>query len=618
MKKILTILSIALLGAVSCNIHPMDEPTNPDGTVTLMMKVTFPEVLISTRAAAGYDPIIENIYVATFGTEHYLNDYVKAVPCNSDGTVKADGYANLKNDTNFYFKVNLAATQTKRYVHIIANGPPTLDYNTYEDDIMKQLCTDANANGTIQGAYWTYTVFPHGTAELDANGQFQPLQEAEDSLSGLKLIRNFARVSLDVAASVTNFTLTGYKVFNTPEHGSVAVWNTQSVGVVDDENSGYDKYYWKLPFDTLWENYDPFMPVGNTSINTTSPVETDRFTDKNDKFIFERPDRSSDRPYIMIQGRFTGDANDTFYRLDFVDRDGNYLPIFRNYEYKITLTSIAKSGSPTPVNVRPSNANVSSLEETQNLTDLADGTSRIYVEWLDQAYMGAGEQTFRYLYLPDATTTTSQQATLKIVSGAGSAIANNTYEGSTPEATSFTQTGPDPNGWYTVHFKTTAAPTSGEKTTVFTVTGENDDHQKLYRTVTVHVLPVQSWGNPSVSSSGSNVGAEVTVTFTLPNGLPSSIFPLEIEFEDNQKNLNPLGTDMPAKVGSSIVPGQTNTSYQFVKSVSYLETETGAHDGYTDTKTLVCRFKRISTGPTRLYFKNQYFATQNNYVDIPQ
>lgn len=329
----------------------------------------------------------------------------------------------------------------------------------------------------------------------------------------------------------------------------------------------------------------------------------------------------------MIQGRFTGDANDTFYRLDFVDRDGNYLPIFRNYEYKITLTKIAKSGSPTPVNVRPSNANVSSLEETQNLTDLADGTSRIYVEWLDQAYMGAGDRTFRYLYLPDASTTTSQQATLKIVSGAGSAIANNTYEGSTPEAKSFTQTGPDTNGWYTVHFKTTAAPTSGEKTTVFTVTGENDDHQKLYRTVTVHVLPVQSWGNPSVSSSGSNVGAEVTVTFTLPAGLPSSIFPLEIEFEDNQKNLNPLGTDMPAKVGSSIVPGQTNTSYQFVKSVSYLETETGAHDGYTDTRTLVCRFKRISTGSTRLYFKNPYFydtdtvpvgSSEKVYVDIPQ
>ena len=406
MKKILYILSIALLGAVSCNVRPLDEPKAPDGKVTLMMKVTFPEVFITTRAAAGINPVIDNIYVATFGTNHYLNDYVKAVPCNADGTPKSDGYTNLENDKNFYFKVDLAATQTKRYVHIIANGPPTLDYNTYEDDIMKKLCTDANDDGPIQAAYWTYTVFPHGTAELDANGQFQPLNEALDSLRDLKLIRNFARVSVSIAESVTNFTMTGYKIFNTPEHGSVAVWNTNSTNEAA-ENTGYDKSYCKRGFDMLWQKFDPFMPDGSSDINTTAPATNETFTDKNDKFIFERPDRSSDRPYIMIQGKYGSDTNDTFYRLDFVDRDGNYLPIFRNFEYKIVLTSVAKSGAANPVGVKPSNANVSSLTETENLTDLADGTSRIYVEWLDKAFMGAGTQTFRYLYLPDATQTPS-------------------------------------------------------------------------------------------------------------------------------------------------------------------------------------------------------------------
>ena len=314
----------------------------------------------------------------------------------------------------------------------------------------------------------------------------------------------------------------------------------------------------------------------------------------------------------MLQGRYGDDAQDTFYRLDFVDKDGNYIPIFRNFEYKIVLTSVAKSGSATPVDVKPSNANVSSMTETENLTDLADGVSRIYVEWLDQAYMGAGPQTFKYMYLPDATTTSSsKQATLAIVSGANDAISGETAD------QAFTQEGPDGKGWCTVKFNTTAAPTSGEKTTSFTVTGETDTHQKLYRKITVHVLPTQPWGTPTVTSAGPNIGDDVTVTFTLPDGLPSSVFPLEIEFEDSGKKLNPAGTDMPAQVGKSIVPDVTNTSYQFVKSVSYLETTNGAKDGYFYTKTLVCTFNRISTGATTLYFKNKYFQTTGNSVAIP-
>ena len=63
--------------------------------------------------------------------------------------------------------------------------------------------------------------------------------------------------------------------------------------------------------------------------------------------------------------------------MDFVDDDGNYLTLYRNYEDKIVLTSVSKRGVTDPKDAKASNANVSSIEATQSLTDLSDGVSRI-------------------------------------------------------------------------------------------------------------------------------------------------------------------------------------------------------------------------------------------------
>ncbi|MBO4844350.1 MAG: hypothetical protein J5490_07185 [Bacteroidales bacterium] len=592
MKKIIYILFAALLGAVSCTVSEPEFPSNPEeGTVTLMMKVSFPELFVQTKSSdMAVNPNIDNIYVATFGTEHFLNDYVQAIPCDEDGN-PISNYSGLENDTDFFFKVTLNSTQTKRYVHVIANGPAAVNYHDPEDELMKKLTT----SGTT-GAYWTYFVLPNGTYDPDpVSGD----NRAENYFRNLKLIRNFARVSVSLASSVTNFSLTGYQVYNTPTHGSVAIWSENAQGSVDSGNSGYFPGYSDKTMSELLTSYTAFMP--DDEINNAQPTSTTTYSNTEDKFVFERPDRDSNRPYIIMQGRYTGDSADTFYRLDFVDPDGNYLPILRNFEYKIQLTAVTKSGAADPTQAKSSNANVSALAETANLSDISDGTSRMYVQWLDQSYMDAGQRTFKYMYLKDAgEDTRSSLAELSIRSGAGEAIV-----GATASA-AFTQSlGSD--GWYTVTFSTNSAGSS-EKATKFRVTGVNDQGQKLYRDIVVHVLPTQEWGTASAAASGSNV----TVTVTLPTGLPSSLFPLEISFEDSQKALNPVGLGMPAKVGPSIVPGNTNTSYQFVKTVSYLEYNPAAGG----SNVVTCEFKRVRNDATRLYFYNQYFAATDNYVDI--
>ncbi|MBR5176996.1 MAG: hypothetical protein IKW89_13880, partial [Bacteroidales bacterium] len=83
MKKIFYILSIALLGATSCSVNELGqpEPVNNNGKVTFVMGLEFPEVFIATRGAMAENPIIDDVHVAVFGNEGYLNEYVKAVPC---------------------------------------------------------------------------------------------------------------------------------------------------------------------------------------------------------------------------------------------------------------------------------------------------------------------------------------------------------------------------------------------------------------------------------------------------------------------------------------------------------------------------------------------------------
>lgn len=593
MKKIIYILFTALLGVVSCTVKGPDVPQpQNDGTVTLMMHVNFPEVLVDTKATTmAATPNIDNIYVAVFGGNHYLNEYVKAVPCD-DQWNKKDSYGTLANDTDFYFKVTLSATTSKRFVHVFANGPSSIDFD-YEDDIMKTLTTE----GTV-GSYWTYLVLPHGTASIADDGSAEALPEAETLFRNLKLIRNFARVKLNVTAE--NFKLTGYQVYNTPTHGSVAVWSPYAEDQLDTANSGYFRDYYLKSFDELLDIYDGFMP--NDQISSDAPTATTTYSDSEDKFVYERPLASSNRPYIMMQGKFGDDDDDTFYKLEFVDPDGNYLPLYRNHEYTLTISKVARSGAADPTQAKVANANVSTMTEAQDLTDISDGLARIYVEWLDHAYMESGTKTFQYMYLPDASTiTSSTQATLEITDGEGKAITGTLSQTAPSQASNY---------WTKVTFST-SAPDDAMKVTKFRVTGQyTSDGQvhKLYRDITVRVLPYQQWTTPSVVTSGGDADDTVDVTFTLPTGLPASLFPLEISFEDLNKALDPVGIDMPAVIGETIVPNKSGSSYQFVKTVSFLDYSRAGGNVIT------ANFKRVRTGSTTLYFKNQYFKSGENTV----
>ena len=627
MKKILYILSIALLGVTACNLNEQPEPVQQDGTVTFVMGIEFPDVFVATRAAMDTDPIIDDIHVALFGNEGYINDYVKAIPVDyneqTGQITEKTSFSGIQNGVKFYYKVTLLATTSARTVHVIANGPQTIQYNTYDYEVMPNMTTDAG-----QGAYWTMFSLPNGTSVKGTTGYDEPSDEAKAAFSNLKLIRNFAKVTVTSSAPASNFVLEGYKVFNIPNKGRIVTWKadynsdnqrlagyyTPYVGAKEDDPETTDVDESKpMTFAELQTaGYTPSLADG-ANIDQTEPTSSESYTNS-PKFVFERrKTNAADRPYIIVKGKFNGSSTSTFYRLDFTDKDGNYIPIFRNFIYNIDINHVAKVGVSDPSTAQPSNANVSALISTANLTDLADGTSRILVQYLDKTFMTAGNIQFQYIYMRDATKPITSEnvtvASFRILTNEELAAEGKLPNTTDPAFTSnFTTSWNATAKWQEVTLNI-AAVGNNEKRTTFRVEGQTAQGDKLYRDVTIHVLGKQTFNATVASTTGSAIGTQVTVNLTLADNLPSSLFPLQIAFEDSNKRLNPNSTDMPAKVGNSIVTGKTGqSSYQFIKSISYSE--------YTTNHIIPCVFKRISTGTTVLYMQNEYFTSPGT-LNIP-
>ena len=498
MKKIFYMLSIALLGVTACNTEKdMPEPMAGNGKVTYVMGINVPGMGVKTRGVMDTQPIIDNIYVAVFGDAGYLNDYTKAEPCNADGSAKTD-FSGIENDVLFYYKVTLTASSSKKYVHIIANGPEKMDFG-YDEQIMPNLTTDAG-----DGAYWTMFELPHGTSVKDEDGYDVVTDEAKAAFSNLKLIRNFAKVEVKLNSSVDNFELEGYKVFYTPAKGRIVTWKEDyQAGTTSDVHM--DGYY--TPYisgnaggpmsflDLQNEGYVPSLATGAT-IDMTAPA-AGTYVDT-PQFVFERERNAGEnRPFVIVKGKFENNPS-SYYRLDFTDKDGHYMPLLRNFLYSITIDAVVKNGVANPADAQPSNANVSML--VQDMTDLADGKSRIYVQYLDKTfvYSEATPIKFKYVYLPDATQTASattiQHATFKILTADELAEAGKPANTEDPAFTPVKTVNPEDGtpdntwgsswnaseGWQEVELMI-AASGDKEKMTTFRLTGTTENGDKLFR-----------------------------------------------------------------------------------------------------------------------------------------
>lgn len=638
MKKAIYILSALLLGLVSCNktefesIKPKE--VEPTGLVAVTMKVEIPQVELSAQTKAdgqrSHLPDIQDMRVAVFGTSGYPQAYAKAEPIVSATDETAGSYAttNHKDNTTtdiYYFKVLLPVYEGEAHVHIIANGPKTIKFvDEDEDSIMKQMRSE---NGI--GAFWARVIMPdgiltkldqNGIMQTDDEGNFIPSEGTAHLFEDLVLVRNFAEVKLINEA--TNIRNISWTLVNVPKSGSVAPMADERF--VDD----YKKYEFNT---TTWrmvngsEEYEGFMFPGAGELDETRPAEgVLKNTLVNTDFVYERPLPTDKATCILMRAQFNNgeawDTDYTYYRLDLTEESvGGYFPIYRNYMYQMKIHKVGNRGSKTIADAmnRDSGGNVSQSTEARKLTDISDGESRLFVEYVEKSFTEGGKKGLWVQYVPDVNKDAdgdgyadvdNTNITVKIKTQ-GDALVDGTPATLTPTGASSV------NGYYFYEFNLNGQSETKDLVSVLQVTATNgvegEDNSTLYRDITLRVLKKMDMKLSLVPKQVAGQGTATVLNITLPTGLPESMFPMEFKIEDINHTLYSTGKDgndndiiVPVKSDKSIVDGETNSFY-FIRTVaSYAE--------YQANNVISTQFKtNKDASATTIYVANEYFKTQS-------
>lgn len=610
MKKILryiaTLASLLLLSCVREGIEQESVSARPpvdyEGQeVMVYFGVETPEPKTKTL---GETPNIQSLHVAVFGSSGYLKEYKRAEPVNNT-YVTAEGEANKQG-----YRVSLSITSSRIRVHLIANGPESMDFD-YESVVMSKL---ASTNG--QDAYWQRILLDNGIyADKDAPGYYDnpPVLTIDPDfdldtdgtthkMALIPLIRNFAKLTVTaLPVEQSNFTVSSFAVVNVPNKGSIAPYNKS--------NGEFIMNYEDFPtLDDLAAVYPGNLPAGAT-IDTSYPSETD-FTNLTNGvvaaggavYMYERPIPTSDATILVVYGTYkdpdTGTEYPGYYKIDMME-GSEYLPILRNFRYQINIQKVNRKGKSSvsgAINGAGS-ADISADISTATQTGISDGSSSISVSSTEETLPIGGTYTIGVTFVPDVSKgiVDNSRVTYELLApdAHGAVIASEddiSFDASTGTLT-YTTTEVDP-----VNTKSQKIRIIGTSST-----------SRLYREVTINLLPQQSMTVTCTPVIEAEPGTAQTITVSIPKDLPQSIFPLQFKVEVANKTLTPSAGDLPVEPGETIVAGRTGSSFQFVKTISYSD-YTGAYSG--NVSTFTCQFKSIvADSGSDVYVANPFFAT---------
>ena len=625
MKKTLYILSALLLGLVSCNKAEFEEirtakDVDPTGLVAVTLQVQIPTLQAYTKALGDRSdtPSIKDIRVAVFGTSGYPQTYTLAEPVDASGKPISD-YATTNGDT-YYFKVLLPVYDGEAHVHIIANGDESIKFvDEDEDSIMTAMKTQGNV-----GAYWTRLVLEdgilpeadtNGIMRTDEDGNFYPSDETEAAFKGLVLVRNFAEVTLSASdAALADLSAISWTLVNVPTMGSVAPM-AAGTWVDDYADYTYDETTGRMVNTNDGKVYDGYMFEDEPMDFTVPEDGAITLGLSGAAFLYERTHPGTDKATcILMKAKFRTDTDFTYYRLDLTNEAvGGYFPIYRNYKYEMTIKKVGNHGAKTIAEamLRDSGGNVSQSTEARKLTDISDGESRLYVEYVEKNFTSGGKKGLWVQYVPDVTTGTVNNANVTVtIKDQGTAL----IEGATIAKTAASSD----TGYYFYEFELNDQDDNKDLVSVLEVTAHNgktgDDKSTLYRDVTLRVMKKMEMKLSLNPKKVDSQGDATVLSIELPTGLPESMFPLEFKIEDINHSLYATGKDgndnsiiVPVKTDVSLVDGKTNSFY-FIRTVNYDDYDPAK--GGSNIVTTVFKTNKDASATT-IYVANEYFKMQS-------
>lgn len=572
---------------------------------------------------------------------------------------------NVTNGATVDFRINdLLMTESPRVLHFVV-APQHLDARyASEAVVFSNLSVRDNSQ-----AYWGRVEFPNGYGTVDKNMKPQLTDEAKQKLTGVNVLRNFAKVSVEVAATATaNFQLTGFELVNVPTSGTVAPYNSgrqEFPRMFDDagkmlgylavagNGSGQQGYSGIMPancgFRNLEENFSPVADGGRPAWSTR------------DAYLYEHPFESTRRTYVILQGNYrptTTDAWQTcYYKIDLVrlnEESGmtEYYDILRNYDFHINVTGVSAPGASTASEAISgvSYNNISADVDARDMLQISDGANIVEVSKTNIIFTNTTPVEFLYRYSPvggfSSETTNAKLHTNGL--NAGDVIASVTA----PEV----YTDADGVVWVKRVITPKPIPEAGTREQSFYVVDADGLGREIrlvahvpYDYSDIEVYPGSENDRPTSAAGQGTVsplsGQPFTVYFNLPAGMPEAMFPLTFILESNRQNMenNPIGT-LVVTSGQTGFP--TTEVYEvprikYRKTVSYAEylyktdannnlITDGAGNYVENTDhTVRCRFRTINSlaelpgAPmqtvTYLLISNDYFncTGENTQAAVP-
>lgn len=572
---------------------------------------------------------------------------------------------NVANGATVDFRINdLLMTESPRVLHFVV-APQHLDARyASEAVVFSNLSVRDNSQ-----AYWGRVEFPNGYGTVDNDMKPQLTDEAKQKLTGVNVLRNFAKVSVEVAiAATSNFQLTGFELVNVPTSGTVAPYNSgrqEFPQMFDDagtmlgylavagNGSGQQGYGGIMPancgFRNLEENFSPVADGGRPAWSTR------------DAYLYEHPFESTRRTYVILRGNYrptTTDAWQTcYYKIDLVrlnEESGmtEYYDILRNYDFHINVTGVSAPGASTASEAISgvSYNNISADVDARDMLQISDGANIVEVSKTNIIFTNTTPVEFLYRYSPvggfSSETTNAKLHTNGL--NAGDVIASVTD----PEV----YTDADGVVWVKRVITPKPIPEAGTREQSFYVVDADGLGREIrlvahvpYDYSDIEVYPGSENGRPTSAAGQGTVsplsGQPFTVYFNLPAGMPEAMFPLTFILESNRQNMenNPIGT-LVVTSGQTGFP--TTEVYEvprikYRKTVSYAEylyktdannnlITDGAGNYVENTDhTVRCRFRTINSlaelpgAPTQtvtyLLISNDYFncTGENTQAAVP-
>ncbi len=558
MKKTLYILAV-LFCTAACSkqyvepVMEMAEASDAAPTVTITFDVEVPEALETRSTTMANTPNIESLWVIEFGASGYYKGWHECIPTNNH--VTGNGESAKKQ-----FKVELPISDNDQTFHFIANPPSRNSYlNQTEINVLNSMST---TNGNA--AFWQRIKVVGGVrGEKQTDGTYIPTTATSALFSTIPLIRNFAKVSVFASDNAPDIEIVKFALVNVPNSGSVAPYDSKTFDFAAPYMNVSD-----LNLDKL-SGYAP----GDVEIDVPTQASSLKWAAAGESlFMYERPTPSEDPTCVIVEAKNGG--NTYFYKIELMN-GLSYVPIYRDFEYKINMAAVGTEAGETTAQKALDNApfgDVSANLETASLTQISDGTSTLYVSFTD------------YTHVLDGTETSDPKYTLyyKFDSNPYSLTAD--LEGTNAVksvGTEYDASG-DYAGWKAVDLTLNKAATGIAKSLI-TVTGTAEGARPLYRKVYVRVMGTQDL-SVAVSGSSSTLGSPISVDVTIPEDLGASLFPVTLYIEAENNSLTSNDSKLSALTGPSKFSSKSgkNTFY-FVRTVSYSE--------YQSNNTISCAFK---------------------------